>query len=160
MGSTRTTLEWFFTLYKRCSYQACSNYEMEWKQSHCQTCRKKLSDRCEFNSESYALIEKRLERLEGLEKWFVKISHIPTKTMGRLICCNSLNVPITGFFRMTCYPGNIRSWDILQIKSDYDLFMSHSPSEIMYRASIRQYNLIFSLILPDILSNNSDTDAQ
>jgi hypothetical protein len=22
------------------------------------------------------------ERLEGLEKWFVKISHIPTKTMG------------------------------------------------------------------------------
>lgn len=28
-----------------------------------------------------AQIEKRLERLEGLEKWFVKISPIPTKTM-------------------------------------------------------------------------------
>jgi hypothetical protein len=28
-----------------------------------------------------AQIEKRLERLEGLEKWFAKISPIPTKTM-------------------------------------------------------------------------------
>src|SRR5659263_661164 len=35
-----------------------------------------------LTQKAMALIEKRLERLEGLEKWFVKISHIPTKTMG------------------------------------------------------------------------------
>jgi len=34
-----------------------------------------------FMSQSMAQIEKRLERLEELENWFVKISHIPTKTM-------------------------------------------------------------------------------
>src|SRR5660398_275092 len=68
MGSTRTTLEWFFTGYKRCSYQACSNYEMEWKQSHCQTCRKKLSDRCEFNSESYGTDREKIRTAGGIRK--------------------------------------------------------------------------------------------
>jgi len=34
-----------------------------------------------FMSQAMAQIEKRLERLEGLENWFVKISHIPTKMM-------------------------------------------------------------------------------
>jgi hypothetical protein len=35
-----------------------------------------------LTQKAMAQIEKRLERLEGLEKWFVKISPIPTKTMG------------------------------------------------------------------------------
>lgn len=34
-----------------------------------------------LTQKAMAQIEKRLERLEGLEKWFAKISSIPTKTM-------------------------------------------------------------------------------
>ncbi|MCJ7616802.1 MAG: hypothetical protein MUO43_09735 [Desulfobacterales bacterium] len=81
MGGTRTTLEWFLLDTKDAVIRFAQT--MKWNGNNPIV---KLVEKCyqtgvSLTQKAMAQIEKRLERLEGLEKWFAKISSIPTKTV-------------------------------------------------------------------------------